>query len=380
MIKLVRIVFLATLLHTQLYAQIDNRLLESHIEISDSNEEKIMLSIENRNFLKNNEYFGKIATGYTMMGTQLSTQMAYQAGKHVRLQGGVFLLSDFGNNTLRRVSPLLSLKMQKNGYSFLFGTLEGNFSHRLIEPIYNYERYVFHPIENGLQIKIDRPKLWSDTWINWEVMQYLNSNYQEQFSAGHSTRIKLIQKEKINLTLPVQGLVTHRGGQIDTIGLPLETMANVAVGFTLSYKPNQWIKEINTENYFTLYRNLSPTKTTAFSAGQGFLLNMTAITRYDIAASVGYWQGDQYISSRGGFLFRSVASEYGQQGYIDQTRSLLFFRLLYQKPIQKGLSVDVRFEPYYDLGNQLFEYSYSIYLTYKKDFSLINLMKRKSGN
>jgi hypothetical protein len=42
--------------------------------------------------------------------------------------------------------------------------------------------------------------------------------------------------------------------------------------------------------------------------------------------------------------------------------------------------VDIRFEPYYDLGNQLFEYSYSIYLTYKKDFSLINLMKRKSGN
>lgn len=362
------------------YAQINNELLEQHITIADSNAEQISLSVENRNFFKNNEYFGDLVTGYTLMGTQLSAQLAYQAGEHIRLQGGVYMVSDFGNNTIRKISPVITLKMQKNGYSLLFGSLEGNVSHRLIEPMLNYERYITHNIENGVQIKIDRKRIWSDTWMNWEVMQYLNSNFQEQFSVGHSSQIHLIDNDKFKLDLPIQALITHRGGQIDTVNTPLESIANAAIGISASVELNSFIKRIQTQNYYTIYRNISPTKLIHYSQGDGLFLNVEATTKNGFGASLGYWKGYQYYAGRGGFLYQSIASEYGKQGVVEPNRQIAFLRLLYQKPIYKGLSVDVRFEPYYDLGNSLFEYSYSLYLTYKQDFGIVNLMKRKRGN
>ena len=359
------------------FAQINNELLEQNWSITDSTEEQVMVAVESRNFFKNNEYFGDLITGYTFMGTQLSTQLAYQASQHIRLQGGVYMLSDFGNNTLRKVSPILTLKMQKNGYSVLFGALEGNVSHRLIEPLLNYERYITHNIENGLQVKVDRKRIWSDTWLNWEVMQYLNSNYQEQFSVGHSSLIHCLDNATFKLDLPIQALVTHRGGQIDTINTPLETVANLAIGVSASVEINSFIKRVKTQNYYTIYKDLSPTKLINYNNGNGLFLNMEAITRNGFAASVGYWQGYQYVASRGGYLYQSIASEYGKRNVVQSNRQLLLFRLLYQMPILKGLSADVRFEPYYDIGNSLFEYSYAVYLSYKKDFGIVNLTKRK---
>jgi hypothetical protein len=377
MIQKVFLFFLLVFLSIDAYTQINNELLEQKWAIDDSTQEQVSLAIESRSFFKNNEYFGDLVTGYTLMGSQLSTQLAYQAGRHIRLQGGVYMVSDFGNNTLRKVSPVFTLKMQKNGYSVLFGSLEGNLSHRLIEPLFNYERYITHNVENGLQIKIDRKRIWSDTWLNWEVMQYLNSNYQEQFSAGHSSQIHLVEHDRFKLDLPIQGLVTHRGGQIDTVNTPLETTMNAAIGISASFKLNSFINRLHTQHYYTIYRDLSPTQLIQYSQGHGLFFNLEATTKAGVGASIGYWQGYQYYAGRGGFLYQSIASAYGKKGEIQSNRQIAFLRLLYQKPVYKGLSVDVRFEPYYDLGNSLFEYSYSVYLTYKNDFGIVNLTKRK---
>lgn len=358
-------------------AQIDNTLLEQSISIKDSTSDQVSLAVESRSFFKNNEYFGKLTTGYTLMGTQLATQLAYQPSPFVRLQGGVYLLSDFGNNSLRKVSPIFTLKMQKNGYSLLFGTLEGNLSHRLIEPLYNYERYTTNQVENGVQIKVDKANWWSDTWMNWEVMQYLQSSYQEQFSAGHSTQLKLVSTPKFKFTIPIQFLFTHKGGQIDTVNSPLETIVNAAVGFSAVYQSSSFIKQIGTHNYYTIYKDLSPTKMRNYQGGNGVFINAEALARNGMGVSIGYWSGFQYYAGRGGFLYQSLASDYGLRGYQEQRRNLAFFRALYQKNIYHGLSVDFRFEPYYDISNSLFEYSYSLYLTYKNDFKIINLKNRK---
>ncbi|MBL7764741.1 MAG: hypothetical protein JNJ58_01505 [Chitinophagaceae bacterium] len=361
-------------------SQINNQLLNAEIDVHDSLKGSVLLSVENKNFLRNNEYFGNIATGYTLFGTQLALQTAYVPHENVRIQGGIFLLSDFGNPALRQVSPMLTLKLQKKGYSFLFGTLEGNLSHRLIEPLFNYERYISHPIENGLQFKINHDKLWSDTWLNWEVMQYYQSDFQEQFTAGHSTSIQLFGNDHMSLHLPLQGIITHRGGQIDTLQAPLQTMANGAIGLVFSYRSQGFIRELKTENYYSMYKDLSPVKQNPYNQGDGIYLNVSVKSRQDVLLSAGYWQGKTFMASRGGYLFQSAASIFGKPGYQESNREILFFRLLYQHKLLKGLSADVRFEPYYDLGNQLFEYNYSIFLTYKKDFEMINLIKRKGRN
>ncbi len=374
------LLFLAYGFPCLVFAQINNRLLENHIFVADTLRQQLMLSVQSNNFFKNNEYFGNIIKGYTLMGSQMGTQLAYQPNENVRIQTGVFLQKDFGNDTGLKVRPILSCKIQQNGYSVLFGNLEGNFSHRMIEPVYNYERFITEPLESGLQIKIDRAKIWSDTWINWEVMQYLGSNYQEQFSVGHHSDITLLQKGASTLSLPIQFLVAHRGGQIDIDTTPLKSTANAVIGFTwqlTSPEKESFIQSFKTENYLVAFKALPPTAQSIYKGGYALYLNATAISRFDIAASVGFWHGNHYASPRGGFLFQSEASPYGKKGYVEPVRRLLFFRLQYAHKVFDAVNVDVRFEPYYDLGNALFEYNYAVYFTYHNDFTLFNFAKRK---
>jgi hypothetical protein len=374
------LLFLIFLTSKTLWGQINNQLLETNIAVNDSLQQKVLLNVQSNNFFKNNEYFNLIATGYTLMGSQLATQLAYLPNPYVRFQAGVFMQKDFGNDTMMLARPLLTCKLQKNGYSVLFGTLEGHLSHRLIEPLYNYERYISHPIESGIQIKIDKKNIWSDTWINWEKMQYIGSADQEQFSVGHHTDVKLFNTKHSTLTLPLQMLVSHKGGQIDIDTTPLKTIANMAIGITYEYKSqdeNNFMKSFKTENYLTIFKDLSPTKRLTFNQGTGFYLNATFVSKYDIAASFGYWQATDYLASRGGYLFQSEASIYGTPGFIQPEKKLLFIRLLYAHKVFNAIDVNVRFEPFLDLIANTFEYNYAVYFTYKNDFTLFNYMKRK---
>lgn len=360
------------------FAQIDNRSLENTILLHDSTENHILLNIQSNNFFKNNEYFGKISTGYTLMGSQFGAQIAYLPNPYVRIQVGAFLQKDFGNDTAFIVRPIGTLKLQKNGYSFLFGNIEGNVAHRLIEPLFNFERIISNPLESGLQFKIDRNKIWSDTWLNWEVMEYLGSNYQEQFSVGHHSNVHLYKNKTQRFDLSIQALVSHKGGQIDMDSTPLKTIANSAFGFIYCYQFQEgFLKQIQTENYITTYFDLSPYKTSTFNQGYGYFLNFATTTKYDITASLGYWKGTHFLSSRGGYLYQSEASKYGVWGYVEKERSLLFFRLLYSHKLFDAIQANVRFEPYYDFNQHIFEYSYAVYLGYKNDFSIFNFSKKK---
>lgn len=358
-----------------LFSQINNQLLEQNIEINDSLEHQVLLSIGSQNILKNNEYFHDISTGYTLFGSHLNAQLAYLPSKNIRIQGGVFLHKDFGNNTLTQVSPLITLKYQKNGFSFLIGNLEGNLSHGIIEPMFNYERYFSNFLENGIQIKFDKKRIWSDTWLNWEVMQYLNSDYQEQFTVGNSTQWKVYQSNQLEFMIPFQGIITHKGGQIDIDTTSLKSLTNVASGFVVNYKREGFINEIKTENYFLLYQDLSPTKVQAFNGGHALYLNASFKSKYNITASLGYWAGTNFLASRGGYLFQSESSIFGKKGYVESSRNLAFLRVLYQKELIPNFYVDVRMEPYIDLNNKFLEYAYSLFVTYKKDFSLTRVKK-----
>ena len=366
---------------SRLSAQLNNNLLENPVALNDSMHESFGLALYDNFFFKNNEYFDSIAQGYTLFGNQITTQLYYIPNPHVRIQGGMYLRKDFGNESITKVTPLFTVKFQNNGYSFIMGNLEGNVAHQLAEPVYNYERVILNHLENGLQIKIDKKKFWADTWLNWEVQEYLHSNYQEQLCVGHSSKTTLYQSASgWQVKWPAQFIVTHKGGQIDVDTTSLQTLSNAATGLCVQYENQHaagFIKRIQSENYWIGYKDLSPSKRLAYQQGHGLFFNLNVLSHYDIGASVGYWSASHFISPRGGDLFRSVASVYGGATYTDDYRSLLFVRLFYQHRIYNALNVDVRLEPYYDIPHQYLAYSYSVYLTYKKDFTFFNLNSGK---
>ena len=358
-------------------SQVNNEMLFQEIEMKDSIENTVLLSIQSRNVFKNNEYFHDITSGYTLMGTQWYSSLAFQLNAHLRVQAGVFLQQDFGNDGLKKVAPMFTVKYAENGYAVLFGALEGNVSHRMIDPILNYERYILHPLENGVQIKADKKLLWMDNWMNWEKMQYLGDSIQEQFTIGHSSLWHVIHQPKLNLDIPVQLMATHRGGQIDIDTTALQTVINAAVGVNVSIPARGFFTSVFSENYVCLFNDFSPTSRLPYQNGYSYFMNLGAKTKYDITASLGYWNAYQYYASRGGELFQSVSSKYAPAPYLSPNRSLLFVRFMYQHKLLNHLYTDIRFEPYYDLGHSFFEYSYGCYLTYKNDFGIINLTKRK---
>ncbi|HOZ52790.1 MAG TPA: hypothetical protein PLU17_13080 [Chitinophagaceae bacterium] len=366
-----------------LHAQLNNSLLEHPIELNDSSKESVCLSIYSNSFFKNNEYFDDIAKGYTLFGTQLQTELGYIVNPHLRIQAGLYARKDFGNESFTNIAPVFSVKFKKNGYSVIMGTLEGNISHQMAEPIYNYERVILNHLENGLQFKIDKKKIWADTWINWEVQQYLNSTFQEQLSGGHSSKIKLLEHKNFTIQLPLQLLISHKGGQLDLDTSSLKTITNTATGLILNFKsknPSSFIQSINSENYITSFIDMSPSKTLNFKKGNGLFLNLNAVSKYDIGLSFGFWSGRNYLSSRGGDLFKSEASIYGTNNYTEPKRDLIFARLFYQRKILNALYTDIRFEPFYNLKNNTLQYSYSVYLTYKTDLTLVNLINGKRRN
>lgn len=379
--------------YSPLFSQIDNRALYDEIKIDEKDSSNFFLSFSNKNILINNEYFLNIATGYTLFCSELNPKLAYNINKYARIEGGIFYRKDFGNPDFSILAPTLSFKLHKNGYSFIFGNLEGGLTHQLIQPLFNYERIVTHPLENGLQFKVDKKKFWSDIWIDWEQQEYQNINYKEHIAAGLSSKINLYNHNDIfKIVLPIQGFVFHHGGQIDNHATPLLTLLNYAAGLTfdwdLSHKGG-FVTNIRSDNYLVGFKNSSSEKNvfpffTTFKTpdfnnltyfpnaiynGNGTYINLTVTSKYHVSLMASYWEGNNFVAGHGGALYQSVSSIYGLN-YMEANRRLIFVRALYLKEVFPNLYIDVRFEPYYDLHNTRLEFAYSAFVTYKKDFPL----------
>ena len=358
---------------SSLYGQVDSPALYNDAAIFKEDSSKLLFSFYNLNFLKNNEYFGKIATGYTLFGSQLNPKIAWVPNAHMRIEGGIYIRKDFGNPSFTTIAPTLTFKLQNNGYAFLFGNLEGSVSHRLIEPLYNYERLITNRLENGLQFKVDKKALWFDSWIDWERQEYQNSPFQEIITAGLSSKLTLLEASKTNffsVKIPFQAIVSHHGGQIDIDTTALQTLANTATGISMELdmsEKNGFLKSISSDNYYVYYRDLSPSKRQPYISGNGTYLNLLLKSRPGINLMISYWNGNYFMAPRGGYLYQSLTSLPWQNGYTKDNRKLLIVRLMYQKEIYPGLLADVRLEPYEDVNNHFVEYSYSVYLSYKID-------------
>lgn len=357
---------------TNITAQVESAALQVPVNKGfEQDTGKVLFSFSNTNFLKNNEYFWKIAIGYTYFGSQLNPQIAWVPNKHLRLQGGVYFRRDFGTQALQDIQATYTLKLHKDGFSLLMGTLEGHMNHRLIDPIYSYERAITHPVENGLQLKVERHRLWMDTWINWEQQEYFGSPFQEHISAGNSTRIAFYENGRFRVIVPVQSFVFHKGGQIDSDTTAILSLANTAagLGFELEFA-NGPIEMIRSENYYVGYKDISPAKRQLYVSGSGIYCNLELRSKYGVNLVGSYWQGSYFMAPRGGTLYPSASTIPGSV-YTEDERQLVLLRLLFQRQLLPGLYADLRYEPYFDLKNGFFdEFSYSVYLTYRKDFTL----------
>ena len=354
-------------------AQWDNQLLEDQtLRAAAENGSRLQLSVLNLNFCKNNEYFNNIAAGYTLFGSQLQPTLIYKPSPRLTLQGGIFLSKDFGNKKFSAVSPVWTVQYEAGASRLIFGNLKGSVNHRLIEPLYNFENLLNNRMESGFQYLLHTRFVDLDTWVNWLNMIYFQSPVQEQIQGGLSMNLKLVQKQRFTLQIPIQATIKHKGGQIDTTNIPLTTVVNGAVGavLTWSFGHSSFFNKIALEGYQVFFRDNSPQKQLAFSTGNGVLLNFGCYTRYiDVVTS--YWKGKQFIAPFGAPIYQSISQYPDKSSYTEPRRELLFIRIGHNFKINDHFSIVARLEPIYDLQNSILDYSYGLYFNFQQNISLL---------
>jgi hypothetical protein len=339
---------------------------------------ELRLSASSFTFFKDNEYFNKIVDGYTLFGTQLNPQMVYYPAKDLRIEAGVFLWKDFGNPVLKQVRPTYRVTWTKGYHQFILGNIRANLNHNYIEPLFNFERVMLNPLEEGLQYRYLGNRLFVDVWVDWQRQQYRYSNYQEEIGGGLSSSYRLTPSgSAVQVTVPFQFTAIHHGGQIDTLNKPLQTLFNEAVGLEVRRDfAGPAVQAFRFNGYVLGFQDNSPTQgQNPFKYGNGLYLNTTLETRYaDLMLS--YWQGSRFIAPLGGDLYQSASRTVSNPDYLDRQRKLLLVRLLRDFRISDAAALTVRVEPLYDFNAQLLDFSFGVYLNFRQEWLLGNVVRR----
>jgi hypothetical protein len=349
-------------------AQLNNTSLETFQHIDSTKSKQISFQFESFSYIKNNEYFLKVADGYTLFGNIFAPKINFQPAPNVLIEAGFFGRKDFGNNAFTSVQPIFSVKIQKDSAQFLFGNLEGHLNHHLVEPLLNFERVILNRQETGLQYIKRKKNTFFDGWIDWQKMIYNGSDFKEEIFAGMSWNKKIISKSNFYLSIPYQLTFQHRGGQTTKDTGQVITNINTAVGIEAEWKTKGFFQKIRIQNYFLGYRQNSNYHL-FFPDGSGVYLNLTAETKV-LNLMLSYWNSTGYQSDAGGDLYQSVGRTFKNGNIVEKYRNILIIRAMKDWKIIDNLYLTFRFEPYFDFNNKGFEHSESLFLSYRQKFGL----------
>lgn len=366
------VIILFMLISVSALGQLNNLAFEQRMAVEEADSGKLFLGINFLGFGKNNEYFDTTVDGYTLFGYQFNPYLSYHIAKNVRLDAGVYAQKDFGNDDYSEVMPTLSLKVTNRNFNFIFGTLEGSLNHRLIEPLYDFERVLNNRLENGIQVLWMKDDLFLDAWIDWQNIIYFNDTEPERFSAGISFNKSLWRNNGFHIDLPVQVLASHQGGQIDTVDNPVFTVYNGTVGLTIESESAGFVRAWGLKSYVVGY-GASSDELLPFDDGFGFFINPYVTTEIGLTLMGSYWKGNEFLTVQGGALYPSINENY--PGRVDEERDFFMLRLLYDLKISDGLILSARAEPFYDTYAEALEYSFGLYLNFSDRFFLLNAKK-----
>lgn len=341
---------------TLTYAQVDNLNLENNRKIIGVNIGKIQFRLSSLVYVKNNEYFNEIADGYTLIGYYVNPTVSYRLHKKVQINAGVFVRKEYGYNGLKEIEPTFTVQIKQKDWRFLFGNIEGNISHRLIEPLMTFELVLTQPLEHGFQVKYQKKDAFFDGWLDWPQTTIAGKTNQERIWAGVSFYSLAVHIKDIKFQALGQASVFHLGGQNIRSLRPVRTLLNPAAGIRVkkNFGKNQ---SITIDNYYVGYFESS-------MQGTAYYLNaFWKNTKYQ--AGFSYWFGSFFNSPFGNDLMQSSSRKFNNESYYENIRNLLIVRLVRDWGISEKVKFSLRIEPYYDLKNRIFEHSEGLYLSCK---------------
>jgi hypothetical protein len=322
---------------------------------------ELFLDFNSLFFCRNNEYFNDIESGHTFFGYQWLPTLNWKpfAQNDFYLRGGIYLQQNFGEDSLAAKTPIFSLSYKAKNTTFVFGTLYGGLEHRLVEPLYRFERGLYDRIENGFQILHQTKFIDADVWIDWKQTTYNNLYRPEILQPGARINFNFLNKQNHIFETHLQATNYHEGG-VNTNAI---NRSNLCLGANYTYNLNEK-SSLFFKPYYLYALDHSEELTQPFKDGFGWFVN-SGFQYKHLTSMISYWKGEEFFSPRGMPYMGSFS--YENFYAMARQRELIFLRLIYTKPIfAPYFTIDLRIEPIYDIRNQIFDYSFGIYFIYRK--------------
>ncbi|WP_372755808.1 hypothetical protein [Labilibaculum sp.] len=352
------------------FAQESNSIFRHYKEFEKADSNKLFLRFENFNFVKNNEYSGEFTNGATWIGYLATPKLVYYPSSKIRIEAGIHLQKYSGRESFTNTEAAYSINFQASQKSnLILGNLKQDRNHMLSEPMFEPERFFTDQAESGIQWLYKAKRLQFDTWINWEQFILEEDPFQERFTFGISSKYQLNNpSSQNNLSIPVQIIFTHRGGEIDTSDDSVQTIGNFSSGFNFTRKvENSKITSWSFQTLVYYFSDNSSEKDYIFDKGHAFYPQISASTKHS-NFTLGYWNAYHFASSKGSELFQCVS--YSTPGNYEDRREMTTLKYQYERKINKGIHLGGKLDFYYDLKNSAESYATAIYLRINGDFFL----------
>lgn len=368
------LLFYCLLMTQVVVAQISERVFKSDYHIDPEKKGQLSVELDNISFFKDNEYTGTIMKGYSLPGLWIQPKVVFYPLGNIKLEAGAHLLRYWGATKYPSLAyqdiakwkgdqfqhgfhavPFFRAQMALSDHvNIVLGDIYGGANHDLIEPLYNPELNLTADPEAGLQLLFDSRRFDLDAWVNWESFIFNGDTHQEAFTVGLSSRYKMNDPEsRFHFYMPLQALVQHRGGEIDTIySNSVQTLMNGAIGAGAVWNTgNPIFRNVNLEfdvaGYYQQAGIIWP-----HNKGTGFYVRASADI-YDFRVKTSYWNSHKFISMFGSPFYGAVST--AREGVTYDGQSLVYLGFEYSRSFGKGFSMGVDVDIFQHLPVNMYE-------------------------
>lgn len=312
-------------------AQMKQLIFDEDRAVAADGQGELRLDIENIDFLRDNEYVGGRTDGYTLPGFLLRPTLTYQPLANLKIEAGFNMTTYWGATAYQELyfrdpirhlptgeskrvnmTPFLRVHAKLSpAVDLVMGNIYGGVAHGLPEPLYDEENVLTSRPEAGIQLLVGTSHFDLDAWVNWESFIFRNENHQEAFTVGAAAKVKVNDDaSRVHVFFPLNVVVQHRGGEIDTIATNrVQTWMNASAGCQLDINlRSRLVKQVSVSvNAFA--SNEGKGELFPFKRGVGvYGLAEMDIWRFNVG--VGHWAAHNFITLLGNPHFGCIDVPY----------------------------------------------------------------------
>lgn len=315
--------------------------------VDSANTNTLGLELEALAFFKDNEFDGSVQCGYSLPGVRLQPRLTYTPIDEIKLELGLHATIYSGANKYpcyvfhdiakwkgdqyqsgAHLLPFFRATARFRHITLAVGNIYGGATHGFIEPMYNPELVLTDDPEMGFQMIVDTKRWHSDLWLNWQSYIFEESTHQEAFSVGWTQTVNLWRRARQNtvhsLSIPIQLVLQHRGGEQDNTHLGVQTVANGALGVAYEYMApdNRVVTGIQAEA-MAMYCIQQSGNLWPFKNGPALWLKTSVDFIRDLRVTAGFFAAKDFCSLYGSQYFGTLSTKFPQGCFSSMTTGMI---------------------------------------------------------